>query len=538
MKHLATLILSAAFSPLLNAQQPTWSWAEADGAVAGYENVSEITADVNGRSYIAGVFNGGITVFGNDTLQNSGNAGTMDAYITCYDINGNVVWVQGIHGNGDAQVTAMITDNAGNLIVAGRLSAGLIQIGNDIISGYQYNIFFAKFDANGNALWSAGCGSSLSSAAGGIAVSSLNEIYFVGHYSGSGLLLDSDTLPATTGGSDIFILKYDAAGTLLQAYSLPNTGTEEVGAAAFAPNGNLMIGGQFRGTAFVIANDTLSSSGSYADFFIACLSPALVPQWGTSVSGNYQEEITALATDANSAICIAGLMKSAQLVIGADTLNNAPNTENILVAKYDANGAPLWGRTYGTISSYDIGRGIIVDIAGNPTFMASASAGTIVGNDTLATALAIVTKLDPAGNVIWTTGVAAAGYVCTSDPLDNFYMAGTIGDTTAFGPLSVIPPGQNDVFNSQMSMHTDIPGYEPVSPSLHIYPNPSQGATQLSGLNLLSENIVTVYSLTGAVVRSITLQPGENLMDLSGLSRGVYVVRINDNGNSCKVILE
>jgi hypothetical protein len=73
--------------------------------------------------------------------------------------------------------------------------------------------------------------------------------------------------------------------------------------------------------------------------------------------------------------------------------------------------------------------------------------------------------------------------------------------------------------------------------ALFLYPNPSQGTVQIKLTGKVSAH---VYTLSGQVIRSFYLAPGEKLIDLSDLPAGLYQVRARSDEDyySGKLIIQ
>jgi hypothetical protein len=538
MKNIFTLSIFIFLSHTIIAQ--AWSWAIPDGHITGYENVGAMATDAPGNSYIGGVFNGPVVIFGNDTMANGSAPGSMEGYITKYDINGGVQWVEGLHGPSDALISSMCIDNSGNLIVAGNMSQGFITVGSDTLHSSFPCVFIVKYDPNATVLWYKTCRAmSNSIRIGGVATNNAGEVFLTGTYLGNGLLAENDTLPATVSGEDIFVLKYDMSGNLVQSISVPDPGNESVTGIDVSANGDIVICGQFKGN-FIFANDTvMTASASYSDLFVAGFSPGLIPQWMGSCAGNYNEELSDIQVDASGNIYVTGLTKSTTLIAGNDTLSAALSSENILVVKFSSTGIVQWARSYGTTTSdHDYGRGLELDVNGYPTVMGRVTAGTVFGNYTTPAAGTFIAKFDPTGNLVWATSVSTSGWACGADLLDNFYIAGTINNSAMFGTIPVIPQGQYDVFIAKMSLQTGVEEHA-VSAATFVFPNPSTGLISLSGLDPKEACRVVVYNVLGEAVHAVSLQAGTNSLDLSGLPRGLYVVKVDGaKARACKVVLE
>jgi hypothetical protein len=205
----------------------------------------------------------GIAVSGNDVyivgltygaLDGQAYEGGGDAFLVKYDVNGNYQWTQLLSTPQEDVARDVATDASGNVYIAGYTLGSLPGQTN----GGAYDYFLAKYDSSGNLTWSQqytvpgnGNGSEL---ANGIAVSG-SDVYITGHTSATaeiakhnandGTLVWSRALTAfgpythglriaagsggvyavgwteggvdgniSAGAKDLFVVKYDAAGTM------------------------------------------------------------------------------------------------------------------------------------------------------------------------------------------------------------------------------------------------------------------------------------------------------------------------------------
>lgn len=126
-----------------------------------------VTNNGNGQSYavaVATASDGGVYVVGNFTGTNwlgtnllvaaGGNNGTGDIFLARYSANGSNVWVKTISStNSDfALLNSLAADSAGNVTVAGLVSAPANYAGTNVASSGQIN-FLAQFNSSGSPRW-------------------------------------------------------------------------------------------------------------------------------------------------------------------------------------------------------------------------------------------------------------------------------------------------------------------------------------------------------------------------------------------------
>lgn len=253
-------------------------------------------ADASGDLAIAGSFMhsfdlGGGTVMGKDYSE--------DVLVGKLDPGGQQIFAKGVGGAFDActlndvftcdQVaTSMALDPSGNIVLAGYF-AGKVDFGaGPMFSVGNMDMFLAKLDPSGQALWSRRFGDlGLHYAAPFIAVAPSGDIVMVGEYGG---VLDFGGGPLDLGqdGQDrIFGARFDASGQHIWSKVL---GSLQYLAGygprpALDPSGALVLSGNFAGTLDFGVGQTTTGTDTYT-LFLAKFSPSGNLAWvQTGVGG-------------------------------------------------------------------------------------------------------------------------------------------------------------------------------------------------------------------------------------------------------------
>ena len=66
-----------------------------------------------------------------------------------------------------------------------------------------------------------------------------------------------------------------------------------------------------------------------------------------------------------------------------------------------------------------------------------------------------------------------------------------------------------------------------------IYPNPNKGSFIINS-NELNELNVKIFSITGKLMHSLTINQGENLLEIHDIKPGIYLIKIDYNQNNIK----
>jgi gliding motility-associated-like protein len=166
----------------------------------------------------------------------SGSPSTI--FVVKYDASGNSLWAKSAgNGNGDVAYS-VATDAFGNAYVTGAFTSSSITFGTyTLLNAGGTNVFLVKYDASGNVLWARSAGGTKDDEGYCLAADVLGNIYLSGGFTSSSITFGSITLPFPAGGIDpMVIVKYDSAGTALCASALPSGG--DIGPYTYNSFGN------------------------------------------------------------------------------------------------------------------------------------------------------------------------------------------------------------------------------------------------------------------------------------------------------------
>jgi hypothetical protein len=184
------------------------------------------------------------------------------------------------------------------------------------------------------------------------------NVYYIGNFAGS-----SDFNPGAgvttlvpTGSSDVFVTKYNAAGTFQWAVRCGGGGADN-GNAICTDGTNLYITGkiQTNATAASFGSFTLTPAGG-ADVFCAKLNCSNgVFTWAVRNGGTANEEGQGICLDASGNPYVTGFYVSNPCTFGSTslTLNGGAGTD-VFIAKYNAaNGSVTWANGGGSAAGTD-----------------------------------------------------------------------------------------------------------------------------------------------------------------------------------------
>lgn len=237
------------------------------------------------------------------------------------------------------------------------------------------------------------------------------------------------------GGTDIFLIKNDAAGSLIWSNRIGDTDYDYVQKVAVDESGNVYLAGYFYAETS-IGSDHYVSYGSQ-DIFVAKYNGEGEFVWSFRAGGAMADYITSVVLNADGHLVIAGHFYDT-FTIG-DTALIAENSSDIFLAMLDESGQLLWAERAGGSSS-DQARSLEMDPMGNILLGASFYYDITIGDTVITTENPVgvaIARFLPDGQadvVFQVDGTYLTGEIqlaATSD--GGIYMAGNFSDQVTFG---------------------------------------------------------------------------------------------------------
>lgn len=319
-------------------------WAKSAGGTF-WDSPSSVSADANGNVFVTGSF-GSLATFGSTTLTST-NGGTDDIFLAKYDATGNVLWVKSAGGIYADYGSSVSTDANGNVFLTGSFQSPTIIFGSTTINYTNtgnYNVFLAKYDANGNVLWAK---SASGTKAGGVGYSASTDVsgnvFVTGMFYSSAITFGPITLiNSDPSGNiqDIFIVKYDANGNVLWAKSAGGAGSDIGYSICADANGNVFVTGGFLSPSITFGSITLTPPTANCAFnncdpmFIVKYDAGSNVLCASALSsgGDYNNSVS---IDTYGNAYIIGDFLANPFIINSDTLTfTGIDGDNIFVAKY------------------------------------------------------------------------------------------------------------------------------------------------------------------------------------------------------------
>jgi len=380
-------------------------------------------------------------------------------------------WAKRMGGTLDDRGYSIALSNSGNIYITGAFqdtadfdpSAGT----QNLTSFGGSDVFFAKYDSDGNYIWAKSIGGSSTDRAFCIALSNSGNVFIAGMFSGTvDFDPDTGTLNLTSvGAGDMFFAKYDNSGGFLWAKSVGGTLGDYVYSITVDSSENVYITGEFAATVDFdpdTGTQNLTSAGGGSDGFFAKYDTYGSYLWANSLGSTLSDRSWDIALDDSSNVYITGYFHNTvdfDPGPGAQNLISAGGSD-IFFAKYDTYGIYLWANNVGSTSD-EYSWSIAVDNIGS-VYLAGYFEGTAdFDPDTGTYNLTSVgsfdvffAKYNNSGNYLWAKNVGGtsfdAGTCIALDDSGYIYLTGNFQGTADFDPdggtQNLTSAGSYDIF--------------------------------------------------------------------------------------------
>jgi len=563
------LILLIAFT----THSQTWQWGKRGGSTDNlsttggdrWEEVIDIVTDSQKNIYVLSpVGQTLLNIDGNPKTNYGDSSSKTDLALSSFSCDGTYRWSKIIGGGSVERITNIQIDNQDNVYIAGRFSSCsspyFARIDSDVILN-MYNsascktLFIAKYDTNGNLLWFKQPQPLVTQA---VATSQTGHRYFAIDAAGtlnwfvsipSGTYADGAFINSMS-GSNLFNFKYDANGNFISATHLDIQLTSNFGLNAIYShnpyNGNFYIassntGGS--GTAIVVGESITHAA------FLACFNELGQFQWKKESTSTSPASLRFynLQFDSSNNLYISGKISGATESFLGLTAGSGINTPFII--KTDATADTVfWSTRHNHNGSYIYGaialNGNEVGLAsycfepsftwGSQTIFASnANEGTevMLARFNKDTGACLGLHKIP-GNVNYDD----YGTALTVDASGDYILGGGFGNQLTINGNTLQNAGtQTDFFIAKFatSVCSPLSNEEFNLNEIKVYPNPVKDNLYWQGETGWTR--YEVYSLLGQKVAQGKIEVGQNKINISPLTKGIYVLKCSDNSGNEKV---
>ena len=527
------------------AESPTWQWAKSVGYNYNNDISASLATDGSGNVLVTGSFESSTITFGTTTLNNTGGA---DMFIVKYDALGNVLWAKSAGGSSNDYGYSVAIDYNGNAVITGYFMSPIITFGTTALTNAgNKDMFIVKYDAAGNVAWAKSAGGTSADEANSIATDDNGNVLVTGSFKDSTITFGTTTL-TNAGNSDMFIVKYDATGNVVWAKSAGGGFTDISTSVATDGSGNVLVTGNFDSPTLTFGTTTLTNINSLTDMFIVKYDAAGNVIWAKSMGGSDYDGSYSVATDGNGNVLITGSFMSPNITFGTTTLNNV-GIVNIFLVKYDAAGNIIWAKSAGGFLldfafsvTTDASENVLVTggfLSPDITFGTTTLTNAYAGNYDM-----FIVKYDALGNVIWAKSEGGdysdEGHSVAADGSGNIFVTGGFNSSTiTFGTTTLTNSiyDNGHMFIAKINTTTGIENIENSSEIL-LYPNPTNGLITLSLSRKLNNAAIQLISITGQMVMEQTNLAGDKFtFDISEQAKGFYFLEVKEARNISRIKL-
>ena len=537
MKHIAKQMLVVLLllwgAPTLMAQNIDFAQALGGGSTdIGFG----IDTDAQGNVYVGGWFEGTTNIGGISLVSK----GRLDFFLAKMDDAGNVEWAISVGGEEDDLMFDLAVDSEGSVYVAGWYRSDVnFDANTRFISDGAEDCFVAKFNTGGILEWVVRGVGNESNTAFDVAVDIEDNVWFTGWYSGTMSILDANRIQSLivggTGGTDIYVLKFDQDGLFLAFNGTGSSGDDLGNRITTGPGGEVYLAGEFEGT--VSFGPELTSAGG-TDVFFAALNEDASVQWVVSGGGRGTEESRGMAVGEGGDLYTVGTFEGTA-TFGNTTLSSAGD-KDIFVGRYRVSDGNVEWIVQGGGTEQEKAGGIAVfdeRVYIGGSYRDIATFGSInhrsAGNEDI-----FATQLDTEGTIEWfETGGSTLRDRVRGVAVDNqgrLYLTGEFNETaTFFDGTSITATGDNDAFLLRIIQPPSIP--VPIAPADGATDQPS--TVRLAWEPAAAAQIYRVQYADNSALNNDTQETTTNTeLTISNLTPNTTyfwrVRAINDSGSS------
>jgi Tfp pilus assembly protein PilZ len=378
------------------------------------------------------------------------DAGSGDALVLKYAKDGTFRWAVRGGGTGIDDAQAITADGTGNVYITGQFTSTAGFGAFDLVSAGSQDIYVAKYDTAGTVVWAESAGGPSFESGIGLASDANGNVVVTGFFRQS--FMYGSTQLTSAGDPDIFVARYDPAGNVAWARQAGSTNVDVGMGVAMDASGRAVVTGTFEGTV-QFGTTTLVSAGQ-RDVFVAMYDASGNVVWAKRGGGTSADVGYAAAVDGFGNTYVTGYFYDSA-DFGATTLTDAGNGDMFLVA-YGPNGNELAAVRAGGSES-ETGEDIAIDPSGNVIVTGEFRGTSVFGSTSLTSAGRddiFIAKFSSSGDVLWAWGAGTTGddrgFGVAADRSDFVVSTGTFGGTVKFGHTSLTSVGATDIFVFRM----------------------------------------------------------------------------------------
>ncbi len=473
LPNVKALFSAITFLFIISPFAQSFEWAISMGGESS-DVVNGISIASPDEVYSAGYFQGSVDFDpgADDAVLSTSQRST---FVQKEDDLGNFIWAKSVVGILANGANSIATDSEGNVVVAGYYQANAdFDPGPDseLLSSVGMNDAYAlKLNAAGDFIWAKGTGGFGNEITYGVTVDDEDNIISIGTFEGE---VDFDPGAGvynltSHGNLDVFIQKLDADGNFLWARSIGGSELDMGNSIVTDADGNIYMSGFYGDLVdFDPGPGVVNLSGGGESPYVLKLDASGDFVWAVSTQGGGSGRGYALDLDSDNNVVLTGHFSGeVDFDPGADVFSLASSAiyYDVFVLKIDNAGEFIWAKSFGSNSSFDAGRSLVISPS-NDVWITGSFQGTVdfdpgAGVNNLASSGgrdAFIQWLDADGELVNPAAVGGIseeyGYAIDIS-LGAVYVGGFFAATADFDPsagvFEVESNGSSDAFLLKLS---------------------------------------------------------------------------------------
>lgn len=371
------------------------------GAGNQYIYITEVQTDES--IMISGEFTNQV-ISGSVTVSTTDEG--WDRYIGKMDRNGNTIWLNSIGGIGNQQIDDIEAQADGSYIISGNMTPEGV-FGTITLTTSDRDGYIAKIDANGDFIWSRQIGGANEQYANQVYVQADGSNIVIGTFDNEAIF-GTTTLTAVAGGWDSYITKIDSNGNFVWTAQVGGSLSQYIYDVQVQTDGTTTITGTNDSNGDMILGDiTLSSTGFWGDGYIAKIDVNGEFVWANRIGGFGWDTRNIVLQEDDSSIIYGDFNEPA--TFGVTTLTPNGGGTDAYIVKINSDGNYVWVRQIGGVGNQWVNSEERIQSDGSIIFIGEFGEQAIIGTTTLTTVDggrdAYITKIDRDGNFVWVSQV-------------------------------------------------------------------------------------------------------------------------------------
>lgn len=282
------------------------------------------------------------------------STGLSDIFVLKASPAGQILWFKKAGGAGEDRALSVSVTAAGDVFVCGYFQSTANFDGSTVTSAGLKDMFVARYNGAGTLQWVKSGGGNGEDMASGVAVDGSGNVSVTGEFENTATF---GTSTFVAGNKDVFVCRYGSSGTFLWAKAGAGPENGRGMDVACDAAGNTYVTGQFSED---ITFDNTQTNSIYNAVFLVKFNSAGTELWFRKIGGGTSNLAYGICTDASGYVYLTGDF-TGNLVFFPNTSSPLTHTypNRIFLAKYNPAGTLVWAKAGGSVGSVS-SRGVTV----------------------------------------------------------------------------------------------------------------------------------------------------------------------------------